>query len=228
MKQGYYVPFPYPVLETCDITPAALCIRHTPFSVKILLTESGSIIDGRVGKMKNPFSNVRMKPEKVKYYDKCIITTQKDSTNTLPSLSFQPAKIDQVEFQVTKPIVGAFDITNVATFKFKPGSRISELGGEFVLTFPPRYTALGDRQLYSFEDPFSCESPNIAEGLDQFVESDYSTTQQKTISTYKIRYEKISGSMFDEVVINCKYFRNPIVPEVVTGFMIRTNDVNGK
>jgi hypothetical protein len=54
----------------------------------------------------------------------------------------------------------------LATFKFKPASSLPELGGKFVLNFPPWYMALEDTQLYSFDEPFTCESPNIATGLE--------------------------------------------------------------
>jgi hypothetical protein len=43
-------------VETCDFTPAAQCIRVSPYAVKILLTDSGTEIKGIFGKMKNPYS----------------------------------------------------------------------------------------------------------------------------------------------------------------------------
>lgn len=143
-KPGYYVPFPYPILETCDFTPSAQCLRVSEFAVKILLTESGAEVKGTFGKMKNPFSSVTLGIEKIKYYDKCIVTTEKESSANLKDMSFRPAMIENVDFTVTKPIVGASDVQNVATFKFKPASALPELGGKFILKFPPWYTALAD------------------------------------------------------------------------------------
>jgi hypothetical protein len=53
----------------------------SPYSVKILLTENGREVKGTFGKMKNPYSMERMGVEVIKYYDKCVLTTQKESTS---------------------------------------------------------------------------------------------------------------------------------------------------
>jgi hypothetical protein len=103
--------------------------------------------------------------EKIKYYDKCIVVTEKESSALPSPMNFRPGVIQNVDFSVTKKIVGAYDVQNVATFKFTPASSISENGGKFVLTFPSWYSSLEASEMYSFDDPFSCESPNIATGL---------------------------------------------------------------
>jgi hypothetical protein len=77
-----------------------------------LLTESGDNIQGKFGKMKNPFSAVKMGVEKIKFYDKCIVTTQRESSKNIQDIKFSNAFIqsEDVSFEVTKPIVGAFDV----------------------------------------------------------------------------------------------------------------------
>ena len=100
-------------------------------------------------------------------------------------MSFRNAWVPatDVSFEVTKPIVGAFDIQNVATFKFNPATAIPEKGGKFILNFPPWYSVVepdyegelsAEYNFYSFENfggaEFSCESPNIGSGLEQGFE----------------------------------------------------------
>ena len=138
-KPGQWAPFPYPVIETCDFTPAAQCLRVSEYAVKILLTESGLELKGTFGKMKNPFSSVSLGVEKIKYYDKCILTTEKESSNSIKDMKFSPAFIEEMDFTVSKSVVGASGEDSVARFKFKPASALPEEGGSFLLTFPPWY-----------------------------------------------------------------------------------------
>lgn len=181
---GFYVPFPSDSIS-CQFTPSATCTKMSNYAVKIQLTEGGDSVTGEFQGMKNPFSVIDMSHETIKYYEKCILTTPKDSSSRPQRMSFRNAWVPatDVSFEVTKPIVGAFDIQNVATFKFNPATAIPEKGGKFILNFPPWYSVVepdygggltAEFNFYSFENyggaEFSCESPNIGSGLEQGFE----------------------------------------------------------
>jgi hypothetical protein len=192
-----------------------------------LLTESGTEIKGTFGKMKNPYSIEKMGMEVIKYYDKCVVVTQKESSGSIPDMQFRPGVVQNVEFTVAKKIVGAYDVQNTATFKFKPATTFSENGGKFILTFPPWYSALSYEERYSFDNPFSCRSPNIGSGLSQEVVNGLDFETFKALGTYVISYEHIAGTNVDEIIIICSYFKNPITPRLSTGYSIETQDYSG-
>ena len=45
--------------------------------------------------------------------------------------------------------------------------------------------------------------------------------------TFSVLFDSITGSLTEEIQIDCTYFRNPIVPETNTGYIISTKDTDG-
>ena len=238
-----YKPFPTDSIA-CDFTPAATCIKDdSEYKIRITLLESAGSVSGEFGTMKNPFSSVEMQFERLKYYQQCgqILSTEKDSSGRLASFKFRQAAIDAdaVQFTVAKTIIGAADIQNTATFKFRPATSLPENGGQFALDFPTWYQTKGVTEdgydaiydQYSFGgENFNCESPNIAAGLDQGSDSKDSSGDGMVIRNeqkWVIYFTEIAGSGSDEVTIICKGFRNPITPVVVSGYSITIQDSLG-
>ena len=134
--------------------------------------------------------------------------------------------------ETASKVIGDAALRNIATFKFKPKTLISQYGGVISITAPNWYVSTR-RPLQMYQDRnFQCLS-------DSFTSIKTQRLSKQRIRgvyyyTYQITYDglqplpgKTTSTMeTDEMTIKCTYWRNPIRPEVYTGFNIQTMDSN--
>jgi hypothetical protein len=133
-------------------------------------------------------------------------------------VDFSNGVIKDGSISVDGPLtVGHASDGNMASISFTPASPLPSPGRIELTT--PTWTYNFDIGLgefvteYSMGDPnFSCESPSLT-GLD---------TSGSSEGTLSLAYESFTGSASDPVLIECNYWRNPIVPGEYAGFYIRT------
>lgn len=77
-----YEPFPDDDLTECNFNAAASCSRVSGYVVEIKLLEDAESNDlyGTFGKMKNPYSTHKLPLGKIRYYNKCVLTSTADET----------------------------------------------------------------------------------------------------------------------------------------------------
>jgi hypothetical protein len=59
--------------------------------------------------------------------------------------------------------------------------------------------------------------------------SDFDVNTFTETYSYEIQYEALAASVSntDQITISCKSWKNPILPEIATGFSIKTKDIEG-
>jgi len=159
VKAGYYVPFPESTVQTCSLTPAATCTKVSDTLIKFTLTAGGTTtIEGKIGKIKNPFSMAQMTLSGLRYYDGCSSTVPVDTMISPMTINVNPGTIASVDFTTSKAIVGYEQQENKATFKFTPATTMSELGGAVVIQGPIWYDSLSaNKKMYAYQK-ISCSS----------------------------------------------------------------------
>lgn len=228
-KPGHYKVIPDSTIAVCSLAPAATCEKLSDSIIKFTLTEEGAMISGELGKIMNPYSRVDLKLREIRYYDGCTSDTQAASTTGIAStqngvqLILNPGDIPTVDFSTAVKVTGDHSFDNIATFTFTPNSQLSTLGGYIDITAPGWYTSTR-RTAYAYEETnFECLSDRFVSILSQKKVTAY-VVGTGLRSSYKINYSALYGAATDPITITCRYWRNPIIPAVDTGYVIQTLD----
>lgn len=154
--------------------------------------------------------------------------------------------ISDVEFSVTREIVGDADRTNVATFTFTPKTKLSSLGGAVRITTPLWYESEKNPELPYEEKNFECASTSFATiGRQRAANRGFRDRNGNRFKVYwyEIPYSalvpypatgtedtlqaRLLAAETRPVTLVCSYWRNPILPEVSTGYQLTTEDYDG-
>jgi hypothetical protein len=127
-----------------------------------------------------------------------------------------------VEFTTSDKTIGYFDdsrtpIRNIASFKFTPKSIIPKIGGKVIIVVPIWFKA--GRTHYPFTDNTACVSSQL---------KGTSTKFQRDDDNIEVSFTGITGAETDAITIECNFWRNPITPDIITGFNIYTTDKGDK
>lgn len=155
--------------------------------------------------------------------DKKYSQFQISSSNSLSipkeQFLFEGGTIIGAQLQTSNPTVAQFE-DNVATFTFEPAFAVPFKSGKIEIE-TPIWASVYDSQLEAMKDLFPGEEPSLSCSSQSFEE--LSTSSESNFIV--IDYKGLTQGQQDQIEISCAGFRNPIEPEVVSGFIIRTYDV---
>jgi hypothetical protein len=164
-KPGHY----WPIVDeatVCEFNVDATCARIDKFQYKVTLNAGTTTLTGTIGKIKNPYSVLPngLKLIEIRYYAGCTSETPSDSTTnemqdgyTL-GIEVGIIPVTDVDFTVTRQIVGDAERTNVATFTFTPKTKLSSLGGSVRISAPNWYDSEKKPEVAFGEKNFECAS----------------------------------------------------------------------
>lgn len=137
----------------------------------------------------------------------------------------------KVALDVTDKTVGAFEISNKATIKFTPATILESAGGQIGIFSPVWYGSLqNDEYPYQLKN-FECASTALQTMTSRVSKQRFRQNGQWVFFVqYLITYDSLTGGTAaesKELSIECTYWRNPIVPALVTGFQVYTYDKDG-
>ena len=79
---------------------------------------------------------------------------------------------------------------------------------------------------YPFDSPCTCTADIVGEGLFQTEDINWDRDLGTFLKKYVIEYSSLAVgvSNTDEVTVTCRYWRNPILPEITQAYFIETQD----
>ena len=82
----------------------------------------------------------------VTYYAGCPseALTPTEFTSFASVFTLETGSFDDIQFETTRQIVGAYDGENAATFTFKPATALPSPSGNIILNTPPWYQGTDD------------------------------------------------------------------------------------
>ena len=85
----------------------------------------------------------------------------------------------------------------------------------------PTWASFYDSEVASVQDFYSISEQNFNCSSESFTNLTTVTDQKKII----LEYIGLTLGQQDEILISCVNYRNPVVPELVDGFIVRTYDI---
>lgn len=159
----HYTPVPNAITD-CNLNVPATCVRVDGFIVKVTLQGSTDDVSGRIGKLKNPYSQVDLPLKQVNFFQSCVDGSPTDSMETEDSpISFEIGSIPSVAFETSSKIVGYAGSDNVATFTFTPTTSIAPVGGEIHIDARPWFSSKRTMDYPFKEAGFECSSTSFTE-----------------------------------------------------------------
>lgn len=173
----------------------------------------------------------------IRYYQSCVSNVPTDSMSSGNSVMLTfimdtgSILTSKVSLDVSDKTVGAFQISNKATFKFTPATKLVSGGGQIGLYSPVWYGALqNDEYPYQLKT-FECASAGLQNMQSRVSKQRFRQNGQWIFFVqYLITYDSLTGGAAaegSELIIECTYWRNPITPILTTGFQIYTYDKDG-
>jgi len=160
---GHYIPVKNAITE-CALNVAATCEKIDGYMVKVTLQGSTDNLNGKIGKIQNPYSQVDLPLKQINYYQSCVEGAPTDSMDTEDSpVSFEIGSIPSVKFETSTKIVGYSGTDNVATFTFTPATSISPVGGEVHIEAKAWYVSKRTKSYPMQETGFECTSTSFTE-----------------------------------------------------------------
>jgi len=109
----------------------------------------------------------------------------------------------------------------LATFEFSPGTTFSVYGGRIALSGPEWYSSKKNAEYYWGQPGFTCSCAQFNKITGQGAAGQYIIATKTMAWTYNINYDLItSKDGTAKLTIECSNWRNPILPQDTTGFVL--------
>lgn len=242
--EGIYAPFPaskFPTdaFTTCSFTPAATCTRDSwrSFTIKLSGTVGENLptdangytrLQGQIGPLQNPFSAITVAFSVTQKNRGCPDSGGVVASHggTAPKAYFKARAISTVSLAFEDEIVDAsthhVGALSQITFTFSAAYALSGFGGKITITTPNYFnsqTIQFDNKHYTDDLDFKCTATGLTLATPDESRLDF--------NTYEVEYtvdSSVDVYNSQSFVLVCQNWRNPIVPEVISGFKITLLD----
>jgi len=128
--------------------------------------------------------------------------------------------IDDASITTSATTASSF-LDNVATITFIPTTAIPFASGLIEIDTPVWASLLGSDLISSVES-YQISDQDFACTSDSFT----SMTQSIENGKLSLSYTDLVSGQTDEVVITCTNWRNPVEPEIISGYSIKVYDID--
>ena len=168
-----------------------------------------------------------MQLEYVQYKLGGCLSEVEEQTDTRPAIQFAPAMMDiaDISMAASQEVVGASGtvtengVSNAVDITFKPKTMLDQNKGSIKVFSQPNFKSLKNPIYVHDDNEFSCSSEQL-----YGTETEADSSQAFFLVKYKFLVPQPEQAGPPTIVLNCRNWWNPVSPQIMKGFRIKTYD----